>query len=1016
VQPLYRAWPVSTKSTDAPRLASRLISLTGLITLLAGIPTLLLLSQATPPVGAVLRELAHPGSWTRALENPVAYDTIVRIVALIAWATWAWFAICICLELVAGLRCVPTVRLPASRYAQSLAAAMVSASLALLPVARASPQLRLQTVHVEQTARPRVDLEAATATPFPVNEPASSGFGAPSASDTSGRSLLAPVTDASEPATETYVVQPGDTLWSIAQRELGSPLQWREIAALNMGRPQADGSELTDAHWIYPGWVLLLPVQTASSTAPAPTASVAANAVDPVTSDQSPDTSAPSTVSPRLSADPARSTDPAAPTDESARPLWNIRNPGPPEQQMVDNAARAGIRELRAAEGLGSDLALGHNEKIEPISRRGHGVLRFPIAPIGYGVLGAGVLSILTKLRRAQQRRRPSGLRIVLPEEQLADLEHGLRLGADEDAVEWIDMAQRLLSARIRASTNPQADSIDRLPRMIGVRLRPAVVELLLDPSCAADLPVDPFGLGPNGDSWVLDRDPRLLEEFQRDPIIAGSDAALPSLVTLGRDEYGLLLLDLEHAASVAINGSEADQLAQAMAVEIACSKWSDQVDLVLVGVSPDVEVFDRVVQSPNVASIVQRLDRRVRERKALLDIVRHATNLESRFIEGGDAWDLCVVFCMRSAADAEPEAVNELIELAGEGSFGLVVVACSSGDVVARTRIRADGGPLDFRTGSLEDKHMGSSVVWPQRVDEGVTQGVTSLVRLAQKLEVVPPPLRRFGETTISSQLAHSHDGNLKDSTELDHVQEAEIEVRVLGPVDIVGAAKPFTRAWALELVVYLSFHRRGASTEKWATALWPDRIMAPASLHSTASAARRALGSSSSSGEDHLPRSHGQLLLGSSVATDWDRFVRLSKSDQPDQWRGALELVRGRPFEGLRAYDWALLEGISAMIESEVVDVATRYGELCISHGDASGAEIAARRGLRSSPYDERLYRVLLKAANLKGNPAGVESVMAELIHLVSEGVEPFDAVHPETLELYRSLSRRPVTSRSQ
>jgi DNA-binding SARP family transcriptional activator len=497
--------------------------------------------------------------------------------------------------------------------------------------------------------------------------------------------------------------------------------------------------------------------------------------------------------------------------------------------------------------------------------------------------------------------------------------------------------------------------------------------------------------------------------------MIAGSDAALPSLVTLGRDENGLLLLDLERAGSITLKGSEADQLARAMAVEIACSKWSDQVDLVLVGVTGDVEVFDRVMQSPNVASIVQRLDRRVRERKALLEIVRHATNPESRFIEGGDAWDLCVVFCMRSAADNEPEAVDELIELAGDGSFGLAVVACSSGDVNARTRIRADGGPLDFRTGSLEEKHMGSSVVWPQRVDEGVTQGVTSLVGLAQKLEAVPPPSRRFGETTISPQLANSDDGSLEDPTEQDHVQKAEVEVRVLGQVDIVGAAKPFTRAWALELVVYLSFHRRGASTEKWATALWPDRIMAPASLHSTASAARRALGLSSSSGEDHLPRSHGQLVLSSSVATDWDRFVRLSKSDRPDQWREALELVRGRPFEGLRAYDWALLEGISAMIESEVVDVATRYGELCISQGDASGAEMAARRGLRSSPYDERLYRVLLKGADLKGNPAGVESVMAELLHLVSEGVEPFDAVHPETLELYRSLSRRSVTSRS-
>jgi putative SOS response-associated peptidase YedK len=37
------------------------------------------------------------------------------------------------------------------------------------------------------------------------------------------------------------------------------------------------------------------------------------------------------------------------------------------------------------------------------------------------------------------------------------------------------------------------------------------------------------------------------------------------------------------------------------------------------------------------------------------------------------------------------------------------------------------------------------------------------------------------------------------------------------------------------------------------------------------------------------------------------------------------------------------------------------------------------------------------------------GVENTMRELVHLVAEEVEPYDAVHPETLDLYRRLSRR-------
>jgi hypothetical protein len=59
--------------------------------------------------------------------------------------------------------------------------------------------------------------------------------------------------------------------------------------------------------------------------------------------------------------------------------------------------------------------------------------------------------------------------------------------------------------------------------------------------------------------------------------------------------------------------------------------------------------------------------------------------------------------------------------------------------------------------------------------------------------------------------------------------------------------------------------------------------------------------------------------------------------------------------------------------------------------------------------SPYDERLYRMLLRAADLDGNPAGVESVMSELIKLVADDIEPFDSVHPSTRDLYRSLTRR-------
>jgi hypothetical protein len=107
-------------------------------------------------------------------------------------------------------------------------------------------------------------------------------------------------------------------------------------------------------------------------------------------------------------------------------------------------------------------------------------------------------------------------------------------------------------------------------------------------------------------------------------------------------------------------------------------------------------------------------------------------------------------------------------------------------------------------------------------------------------------------------------------------------------------------------------------------------------------------------------------------------------------------------------------VLEGILASIEAVVVDLACRYAQYCLEAHEASRAEWAARQALRVSPYDERLYRVLLKASDAAGNPAGVENIMAELVHLVADDVEPFDSVHPETLALYRRLSRRSFASR--
>ncbi|MFI6079111.1 hypothetical protein ACIA5C_47160 [Actinoplanes sp. NPDC051343] len=57
----------------------------------------------------------------------------------------------------------------------------------------------------------------------------------------------------------TCRVNPGDTLWDLAEKHLGDPHRWREIYLLNRGHRQANGYALTDPDEIDVNWVLALP-------------------------------------------------------------------------------------------------------------------------------------------------------------------------------------------------------------------------------------------------------------------------------------------------------------------------------------------------------------------------------------------------------------------------------------------------------------------------------------------------------------------------------------------------------------------------------------------------------------------------------------------------------------------------------------------------------------------------------------------------------------------------------------
>ena len=59
---------------------------------------------------------------------------------------------------------------------------------------------------------------------------------------------------------DLHVVERGETLWSIARDELGSPTRWPEVWEHNGGEVMVDGRVFDDPDLIVPGWELDLPV------------------------------------------------------------------------------------------------------------------------------------------------------------------------------------------------------------------------------------------------------------------------------------------------------------------------------------------------------------------------------------------------------------------------------------------------------------------------------------------------------------------------------------------------------------------------------------------------------------------------------------------------------------------------------------------------------------------------------------------------------------------------------------
>nr|WNW41350.1 LysM peptidoglycan-binding domain-containing protein [Streptomyces sp. Li-HN-5-13] len=222
-------------------------ALLALLLLLAGVPALL--GYGTLAVAA-MGDPVH-GDLLAALTSPDDGSLFLWLLVGIGWIGWLCFLVSVLVEVPAQLRGRVARRIPAFGWSQRIAAGLVGSVLALLPVAgsafAATPELAQRPAAVAQ-------LNAAPAY-------AALPAGAPAA---------APAADPQQPVYTVRDARPADSLWSIAERQLGDGARWTEIAKLNAGRPMDGSGTRFDADRpIQPGWQLLMPAGAKSDPGPA---------------------------------------------------------------------------------------------------------------------------------------------------------------------------------------------------------------------------------------------------------------------------------------------------------------------------------------------------------------------------------------------------------------------------------------------------------------------------------------------------------------------------------------------------------------------------------------------------------------------------------------------------------------------------------------------------------------------------------------------------------------------------
>ncbi|CAN5622260.1 hypothetical protein BH10ACT2_BH10ACT2_20210 [soil metagenome] len=566
----------------------------------------------------------------------------------------------------------------------------------------------------------------------------------------------------------------------------------------------------------------------------------------------------------------------------------------------------------------------------------------------GFGtalLLSGGAIGMLESRRRRQWRAAVVGTRLAAPTPSQVRTESTLRALAGPERLARLDVALRAVAADLAAQ---------------GAVVLAAVlgdlgdVCLFLRGSAA---PTDPeWQLDLHANTWRLSAETPLQALTVRARLCS---QPCPALVHLGGvTQGGELFVDLEAIGVLSVVSPHSSAILRHAAASLAVSPFLETVRLFAVGVGDvAMDAASGVGGVEQVDSLDAALDAATMALGSTMSASRSTSTFGLRVAGvGGEAWEPAIVIA------AGPHESGELAHLAaitapGRGLAVMIDVALDSDR--APWQLRADG-----------DGHIVEPIgvrLAPVGCEAADVAAVAELLAATDVAMVERTELKRNCSSTSFIE------------------PDWAVMVRVLGQVDASsrdGVVAEFERSKALELVVWLSQHRRRPTRNAARAALW-DLDVRDATFANVVSDARRALARAVAprDGEEWIARTLTEdLPLHVGVVTDAELLEArvehargLPALDAIQVLRPGLDLVAGMPFAGT-GYLWPDAEGVTSSLVLLATGAAIELANHYLSLGDVEGVFWATGQGLKVLAGHEELIALRMRSQARNGDLAGV------------------------------------------